>query len=241
MANKSDHKSGHRGRLRDRYLKSGINSLAEYEIVEMLLALGTPRRDVKPIAKELIKKFKSLRGVLDANDTSLKEVKGVGPNNIFGLRFVHDVASEYLKQRASELPLANSPGKVFDYLYHSMAGLDKEVFKMLSLDAKNKIIRVDDLFEGTVDGSVVYLRETVKQALSHKAVSVIFAHNHLSGDPKPSKADKDITQDLVAACMLIEITVLDHIVIGDHTFFSFADEGLIDSYRADFDNMIKSR
>jgi len=110
---------------------------------------------------------------------------------------VHDEASEYLKQKSAERPITSSPEALYDYLKHSMSGLDKEVFKAVYLDAKNKIIEVVDLFEGTVDTSVVYLRETIKNALNHNAVSIIFAHNHLSGDTKPSQDDKNITQELI--------------------------------------------
>jgi len=240
MEKYSDHRIGHRQRLRDRYLKSGVKALNEYEIIELLLSLGTPRKDVKIPAKELLKKFKSLRGVLDADETDLKTIKGVGPNNIFGLKFIHDIASEYLKQKTTDLPVTSSPEAVYEYLLHTMSGLDKEVFKAIYLDAKNRIIEIEDLFEGTVDTSVVYLRETVKNALRYNAVSVIFAHNHLSGDTKPSEDDKNITQELVNACELMEIKVLDHIIISGNDYFSFANQGYIEIYRNKFEKFVKS-
>jgi len=122
MDNKSDHRSGHRQRLRERYLKTGFNGLSEYEIIELLLTLGTPRKDVKESAKNLLKKFKTLRGVLDADEREMRSVKGVGPNNLFGLKFIHDVASEYLKQKSAERPVTSSPEALYDYLKHSMSG-----------------------------------------------------------------------------------------------------------------------
>ncbi|MCH8927366.1 MAG: DNA repair protein RadC [Candidatus Marinimicrobia bacterium] len=240
MDKKSDHRLGHRQRLKERYLKSGLNGLSEYEIIELLLTLGTPRKDVKEPAKNLLKKFKTLRGVLDADETEMKSIKGVGPNNLFGLKFIHDVASEYLKQKSAERPVTSSPEALYDYLKHSMSGLDKEVFKAVYLDAKNKIIEVVDLFEGTVDTSVVYLRETIKNALNHNAVSIIFAHNHLSGDTKPSQDDKKITQELLNACELMELRVLDHIIISDGSYYSFANHGLIETYRSKYEKFIKS-
>ena len=240
MEKQADHRKGHRQRLRARYLKSGVKALNEYEIIELLLSLGTPRKDVKIPAKELLKKFKSLRGVLDADETDLRTIKGVGPNNIFGLKFIHDVSSEYLKQKTTELPVTSSPEAVYEYLLHTMAGLDKEVFKAIYLDAKNRIIEIEDLFEGTVDTSVVYLREAVKNALRHNAVSIIFAHNHLSGDTKPSEDDKNITQELVNACELMEIRVLDHIIISGNDYFSFANQGYIEIYRNKFEKFVKS-
>lgn len=240
MTDNSDHNKGHRQRLRERYMKSGIAALSEYEIIELLLSLGTPRKDVKIPAKELLKKFKTLRGVLDADAEEAKTVKGVGPNNVFGLKFIHDVASEYLKQKSVERPATSSPEAVYDYLKHSMSGLEKEIFKAIYLDAKNNIIEIVDLFEGTVDTSVVYLREAIKNALRYNAVSIIFAHNHLSGDTKPSEDDKNITQELVNACELMELRVLDHIIISDGNYYSFANHGLIDRYRTKYEKFIKS-
>ncbi len=178
--------------------------------------------------------------MLDADDNELKTIKGVGPNNIFGLKFVHDVASEYLKQKTTELPVTSSPEAVYEYLLHTMSGLDKEVFKAIYLDAKNRIIEIEDLFEGTVDTSVVYLREAVKSALKYNAISIIFAHNHLSGDTKPSEDDKNITQELVNACELMEIRVLDHIIISGNDYFSFANQGYIETYRNKFEKFVKS-
>ena len=240
MEKQSDHREGHRQRLRERYLKSGVRALNEYEIIELLLSLGTPRKDVKIPAKELLKKFKTLRGVLDDDDNELKTIKGVGPNNIFGLKFIHDVASEYLKQKTTELPVTSSPEAVYEYLLHTMSGLDKEVFKAIYLDAKNRIIEIEDLFEGTVDTSVVYLREAVKSALKYNAISIIFAHNHLSGDTRPSEDDKNITQELVNACELMGIRVLDHIIISGNDYFSFANRGYIETYRNKFEKFVKS-
>ncbi len=218
---------GHRQRLRDKFLKAGISSLHDYEVVELLLTLGTPRRNCKEIAKAAIKKFKTLRGVLEASPQELQEIKGIGPNNVFGLRLVMEVTGEVLKERIAKKSLCKSSQDVFDYLYHSMRGLKHEIFKVLFLDSKNRIIEIEDLFEGTVNKSSIYPRDIIKGAIKHNAVSLVFVHNHPSGNPEPSVDDKTITKDLVAACRIMEIKVVDHIIIGDNTFYSFADDGTL--------------
>lgn len=210
-----------------------MDSFLEYEIIELLLTLGTPRRDCKEQAKEALREFKTLAGVLEASPLDLQKIKGIGPHNIFGLKFVHEVSRRFLRERMMKRPYCRSSREVFDYLYHAMRGLRKEEFKVLFLDAKNQILEEKTLFEGTVDSSVVYPREIIKDALRFEASSLIFVHNHPSGDPEPSVCDKEITRDLVSAARLMQIKVLDHIIIGNNCFFSFSDRGLIEEYEFD--------
>ena len=221
---------GHRKRLREKFIKHGISGFHDYEIIELLLALGTPRRDCKQQAKDAISKFKTLRGVLEAPEKELREINGIGPHNAFGIRLIQEVAREFLKEKILEKPICKSSREIFDYLYHSMRGLKKEVFKVLFLGSKNQIIEIEDLFEGTLNTSAIYPREVIRSAIKYNAVSLIFVHNHPSGSPEPSQSDKNITEDLVSAANLMQIKVLDHIIIGDNKYFSFADEGLINTY-----------
>ena len=225
---------GHRRRLREKFIKSGISGFHNYEIVELLLTLGTPRKDCKQQAKEAIKKFKTLRGVLEAQVGDLQEIKGIGPHNIFGIKLVQEVARKFLKEKILEKHICKSSKEIFDYLYHSMRDLKKEVFKVIFLDGKNQIIDIEDLFEGTLNISSVYPREVIKSAIKNNAVSLIFAHNHPSGNPEPSQSDKDITEDLVFTGNLMQIKVLDHIIIGDNKYFSFADTRLIEEYNLNY-------
>jgi DNA repair protein RadC len=225
---------GHRKRLRERFIKSGLSGFHDYEIVELLLTLGTPRKDCKQQAKEAIKKFKTLRGVLEAPMEELQEIKGIGPHNSFGIRLVQEVAREFLKEKVIEKPVCKSSREVFDYLYHSMRDLKKEVFKVIFLDGKNQIIDIQNLFEGTLNASAVYPREVIKAAIKNNALSLIFVHNHPSGNPEPSQTDKQITEDLIFAGNIMQIKVLDHIIIGDNNYFSFADEGLIERYNLSY-------
>ena len=228
---------GHRKRLREKFLKSGLAGFHDYEIVELLLTLGSPRRDCKQPAKEAIKQFKTLRGVLAASPQELQQIDGIGPHSTFGIKLVQEVAKEFLKEKILDKPFYKSPQEVFDYLYHSMRDLKKELFKVIYLNSQNQIIDTADLFEGTVNGSSVSPREIMEGAIKYNAVSLIFVHNHPSGSPEPSISDKELTRELAYAGKIMHIKVLDHIIIGDNRYFSFADDGLIEEYELDFLNM----
>jgi DNA repair protein RadC len=224
---------GHRKRLRDKFLKSGLVGFHDYEIVELLLSLGVPRRDTKQQAKEAIKKFKTLRGVLEASPEELQQIEGIGPHSVFGIKFMQELAREFLKERLIDRPVYKSSQEIFEYFYHSMRDLKKEVFKVVYLNTQNQIIDIADLFRGTVDSSPVYPREVMESAIKHSAVSLVLVHNHPSGNPQPSDNDKVLTRDLVYAGAMMQIRVLDHIVIGENRFFSFAGEGLIEKCETD--------
>ena len=225
---------GHRKRLREKFIKSGLEGFHDYEIVELLLTLGLPRKDCKPQAKEAIKRFKTLRGVLEAPPKELQQIDGIGPHSVFGIKLVQEVAREFLKQKIMDKTIYKSSQEIFDYLYHSMRDLKKEVFKVIYLNSQNQIIEIVDLFEGTIDSSVISPREVIEGAIKHNAVSLIFVHNHPAGDPEPSQNDKDVTRDLVYAGAIMRIRVLDHIIIGNNRYFSFAGEGLVEEYELDF-------
>jgi len=213
-----------------KFLRSGLDGFFSYEIVELLLTLGTPRKDCSRTARETIRRFKTLRGVLEAPPELLMEIKGIGPNNIFGLKLIHEVSRQFLKEKMMAGTYCRSSKEVFDYLYHSLRDSKREKFKALFLNAKNQILEEKTVFEGTVDSSAVYPREIIREALRSEASSLIFVHNHPSGDPSPSESDRDITKELVFAANVMQIKVLDHIVIGNNRYFSFADSGLLDEY-----------
>jgi len=226
---------GHRKRLREKFIKSGISGFHDYEIVELLLILGTPRKDCKQQAKEAIGKFKTLRGVLEAPTEELQEIEGIGPHNVFGIKLFQEISERYLKERiiGKKIQLKSSK-EVYDYLFQSMQKNKKEIFKVMFLDGKSRLIDAENLFEGSLTSSLVYPREIIKRAIKYNAANLIFVHNHPSGDPDPSPSDKDITKELVFAGNLMQIKVLDHIIIGDNKYFSFADEGLIEEYNLNF-------
>jgi DNA repair protein RadC len=225
---------GHRKRLRERFGQSGLSAFLDYEVVELLLTLGTPRRDCKRQAKEAIKKFKTLRGVLEAPPEQLQEIKGIGPAHIFVIKFMQEISREFLKEQVLDKRYCQSSREVFDYLYHSMRDLKKEVFKVMYLDSQNRFVGIEDLFKGTLNASAIYPREIIQGAVRHHAAALIFVHNHPAGNPQPSDNDKQITQDLVFAGNIMQIRVLDHIIIGNNRYFSFADAGLIEQYNSDY-------
>ncbi|SPD76188.1 conserved hypothetical protein [uncultured Desulfobacterium sp.] len=218
---------GHRERLRKRFLAGGFDRFSDEEVIEFLLTLGTPRADVKPSAREALKRFGSLSGVLSSPTEKLTEVNGIGPKNAMYLKFVHQVAGRYLKDRAEGMPFFTSSQAIFDYLFHSMRDLKREVFKVLFLNRKNELIAVEDVFSGTLTGSAVYPREIMILALEHSAAGLVFVHNHPSGDPTPSNEDKNLTRDLIWAARLLMIQVVDHVIIGNNRYYSFADQDLV--------------
>jgi DNA repair protein RadC len=237
----ANRREGHRERLREKFNQSGLAAFLDYEIVELLLTLGTPRKDCKPQAKEAINRFKTLRGVLETPPEELQKIKGITAYNTFVIKLVQELAREFLKEQILNKPYYKSSKEVFDYLYHSMRDLKKEVFKVMFLDSQNQVIAVENLFEGTVTTSAVYSREIIEKAIKHNAAALIFVHNHPAGNPQPSDNDRGVTQDLVFAGNIMQIKVLDHIIVGENKYFSFADEGLIEEYNLNFLSLREGR
>lgn len=225
--------AGHRKRLREKFLKSDLAGFQDYEIIELLLSLGTPRRDCKSQAKEAIRRFKTLRGVMEASPEELQQIHGIGPHSIFGIKFMQAVAREFLKEKSLEKTVCNSSQEIFDYFYHSMRDLKKEIVKAVYVNSQNQIIEIQDLSQGTVDSSFIYPREVIEGAIRHHAVSLVLVHNHPSGNPDPSESDKELTRNLVYAGTVMQIKVLDHLIIGDNRYFSFAGAGMIEKCEAE--------
>jgi DNA repair protein RadC len=226
---------GHRERLRQRFIEGGIERFTDEEVIEFLLTLGTPRKDVKLQAREALKQYGTLSGVLSASLDELKTIKGLGEKNVLYLKLVHEVAGRYLRDRVIKAQFFNSSKAVYEYLFHSMRDLKREVFRVLFLNRKNELISDQDVFQGGLTGSAVYPAEIMKLTLNSNAAALVFVHNHPSGDPQPSAEDRSLTKNLVFASQLISIQVLDHIIIGNNRYYSFADEGIIklftDEYR----------
>jgi len=218
---------GHRQRLRDRFLQGGLSGFQDYEVIELLLAIGTPRKDCKPIAKAALRRFRSLRAVLEADPDQLKKIPGIGPNNIFGIKLIQAVSRRYLEDRVIGTPFVKSSEDVLQYLRHSMRDQTREHFMCLYLNGRNQIMESKVLFEGSLTSSAVYPREVIKSALAENAAALVFVHNHPSGNPNPSKEDRDITHRLNTAAKALDITVHDHLIIAGNSVFSFADHGLL--------------
>lgn len=219
--------SGHRQRLRERFLSSGLEGFQDYEIVELLLTLGTPRKDCKPAAKEAIKIFGNLQNVLAASPRELQQINGIGPNNIFGLKIAQAVARRYLSDRIQNQEFITSSEDVQRYLIHHLRDKSREVFIMIYLNGRNQVLGQETLFEGTLTSSVVYPREVVKSVLFHDAAAVVLVHNHPSGNPRPSAEDRKITERIVQALKTIDVVVHDHLLVAGNSIISFADLGLL--------------
>jgi len=222
--------------LQERFTRLGFEGFEDWEIIELLLGLVLPYRECRKLAQECFAEFKDLTGFLTASTQELERV-GVTPSCTFCIKLLHELPAEFLKKKIIEQPFYKSSKEVFEYLYYSMRDLKKEVFKAIYLNSHNQIIDTVDLFEGTLDSIPIRPREIVESAIAHKAVALIFVHNHPTGDPTPSRSDKQLTRDLVFVGNIIQIKVLDHIIIGNNRYFSFADEGLIEKYQDDFLNM----
>lgn len=231
---------GHRRRLREKFLASGLDGFHDYEVIELLLTLATPRKDCKEQAKAALKRFKTLQAVLEAMPEQLQEVEGLGPRNIFGILLVRAVAERFLQKKLARKDPIRSSKELFDYLYFSLRDKKREIFKVLFLDAQNRVITVEDLSEGTLTASSVYPREVVQKALGHHAAGLFLVHNHPSGAPAPSNEDRLITRQLIQACKVMGITVHEHLIIGDNTYFSFADQGYIAEMNRESDASLRS-
>jgi DNA repair protein RadC len=231
--------AGHRQRLRERFLERGLESFTDTEVLELLLSLGTPRKDCKVQARELLDRFGSFAAVLDAGVDEIQQIKGVGPKNSFALDFVKSVANRYLKQRLNRKSYLKSPQDVIDYLSHSLRGLKIEVFSVIYLDSSHAIIETEVVAEGTVNVNTVYPREIIKQAIRWNAAAIVVAHNHPSGALKPSPQDVKLTRNLYLVCSMMQLRLLDHLIIGDG-YYSFADEGLIDQVKEWSNNALES-
>ena len=224
MANQNE---GHRQRLRHKFLKSGLDGFHDYEIIELLLTLGTPRKDCKSVAREALKKFGTLKSVLEADPSKLKEIKGIGDNNVFGLKITQAVSRRFLADRIMDQDFMRSSEEVIEYLKHNLRDKTREIFMVIYLNGRNQILQMEELFEGTLTTSAVYPREVVKRALDHAAAALVFVHNHPSGNPNPSQDDLTITKKLKEAAQAIDVSVHDHLIIAGNDVYSFADHGLI--------------
>ena len=219
--------SGHRGRLRKRLLEGGIDGLADHELIEYLLMLARPRIDTKPIARSLIQRFGSLAGVLNADPRTLALHPEMGELSAAALRIVALASRRLARSQASEQPVLGSWQALIDDLTIDMAHLTVERVRVLYLDARNRLILDHHVGDGSIDEAAIHPREVIRKALDIGAVALILVHNHPSGSPQPSRADIQITQRIIEAGRLLEVTVHDHVIIGHEGHVSLKAKGLI--------------
>jgi DNA repair protein RadC len=214
LAEAPPHYYGHRERLRERFREAGADAVSDYELLELLLFRALPRRDVKPLAKSLLEKFGSFAEVITAPEPRLAEVKGLGDSAVTELKIVQAAASRLVRGRVKKRPALSSWSAVLDYCRTAQAFADREQFRVLFLDKRNQLIADEVQQVGTVDHTPVYPREVVKRALELSATAIILVHNHPSGDPTPSHADIQMTQQIIAVAQPLGISVHDHIIVG---------------------------
>ncbi|MDE3061275.1 MAG: DNA repair protein RadC [Pseudomonadota bacterium] len=221
------HYAGHRKRLRERFLVSGAEALADYEILEMILFPAKPVGDVKPMAKNLIAAFGSFGQVLMAEPQALMKVEGINEAAVAAIKTAKAAAERLLKEEVAEKPVIKSWTQLLDYCRIHLGYAKNEEFHILFLDHKLQLLADERQQRGTVDHTPVYPREVVKRALELGASSLILVHNHPSGDVQPSKADIEVTKQIVDAARPLSIGVHDHLIIGAKKHFSFKSKGLI--------------
>ncbi|CAH0153709.1 RadC family protein [Roseomonas sp. CECT 9278] len=218
---------GHRSRMRDRLLDRGPDSLADYEMLEMLLFFAFKTGDTKPLAKSLINRYGSFAAVLAAPVPQLMATRGIGPHAVAAIKLVQASALRLARAEAAEKPVLNNWDRLMDYLHAVMARERVEQFRILFLDTKNRLLADEPQARGTVNHTPVYPREVVKRALELHATALLLVHNHPSGDPTPSREDVEMTAEVKKAAAVLSIVVHDHVIIGNGRVFSFRREGLL--------------
>ncbi|MDY7018962.1 MAG: DNA repair protein RadC [Chloroflexota bacterium] len=219
---------GHRERLRERLLKTGAEGFHDYEIIELLLTYAFPRKDVKPVAKKLIKHFGSLSNVLDASVEELQEVPGLTSRSAFLIPLVKEASNAYLAEKMKQKDLLTSPQAAVEFARAKLVGRSNESFMVIYVNTRNEAIDYEILHEGTLDSSVVYPRRIIEGAINHHASGLLLVHNHPSGHTDPSSEDKHITQTIIKAARTMDIHVLDHVIVGKGGYFSFAENRLLE-------------
>lgn len=228
MDEKENLHGGHRERLRKRFIREGLESFEDHQVLELILFYAIPRGDTNEIAHRLMEHFGRLSAVFDARVSDLQQVKGIGEQAAILINTLPALMRRYYRDRiVRDAPVLNSAKAVEDYLKPLMAGRTREVFYVLCLDSQLRVSFPAQISEGTVKDAFVHPRLVVEAALAHHASAVVLAHNHPSGGVAPSKADHHLTKQLVQALSAIGIDVLDHVIIADDNSYSFAEMGVM--------------
>jgi DNA repair protein RadC len=212
---------------REKLLEKGASSLSDTELLSIFLRTGVKGKPVLYLADELLTRFDGLRGILEAEFESLKEVNGIGLAKFVQLKAALELSTRFLEKGFKKRDAIEDPGATKRYLKGKLRSYQREVFAVMYLDNQHRLIQYEELFFGTIDSASVHPREVVKRVLALNAAAVIFAHNHPSGRADPSQADQRITDRLKSALSLVDVRVLDHMIIGDTEVLSFAESGLL--------------
>jgi DNA repair protein RadC len=226
----------HLTHLQKRFIELGFEGLNEQDTIELIFSLTMPTKQSKRLAQECLKKYGNLSKLLAVNPAKLHKI-GIPYSATVSLRLLHDLPIQVLKQKITERVSYHSSREIFEFIRYSMTNLEEEVLKVIFCDEKNHITGIEDLFTGSKHNVTVSPRTIIEKALERNVDNLIFVHNHTSGDPNPSKTDIIFTRDMVFLGSLLQINVLDHIIIGDLEYYSFADSGKLQQYKDNFTNM----
>ncbi|MFZ2586794.1 MAG: DNA repair protein RadC [Alphaproteobacteria bacterium] len=217
--------TGHRQRLKDKFTSAHGAGLADYELLELALTYAIPRRDVKPLAKALLERFKTLSGVLTSSEADMATISGLGPSTTTFLHLIHALALRTRTRQLEESPIFTNRVLLLDYLYTLFEGKTREELHVLYVDAKLKLIKNETLFTGTLTHTAAAPRDILKRALELNAAGFILAHNHPSGNPAPSADDIRFTETLAATATAMDLTLHDHLILGATNHYSFKGAG----------------
>lgn len=221
------HYIGHRKRLKERFLKHDPSSFMDYELLELLLFHSIPRKDVRPLAKKIMKKFANFNDVFNSNKEVLLSIPEFRDNTYLQIRIIRELMNRLFHNKIEQKNIISSWGALLNYLKFNMGTLKIEQFRVLFLNSKNVLIADEVMATGTINQTPVYPREIVKKALFHEAGAIILVHNHPSGDVTPSNCDIDLTSQIVNACKVINVAVHDHVIISSEDYYSFKSNMLL--------------
>ena len=221
-----DLQRGHRARLREKFLNNGLEALHDYEALEMLLTFVIPRRDVKPIAKDLLATFKDLHSVFEASQADLQKIKGIGENAAVMFGFLRQLCTSYLKDKAFKSDCLNDPCNVINYARMKIGREVHEFIMVLYLNLQNHVLGYD-CQEGTINRAAVYPRNILKRCMELHATGIILVHNHPSGQCNPSPSDRRLTDSIKKVVQTVDIKLLDHIIVSKIGYSSFAEMKLL--------------
>jgi DNA repair protein RadC len=225
--NTPPHYVGHRKRLKEKFLKSDPAAFSDYELLELLLFQAIPRKDVKPLAKQLLKEFGDFNQLVNAQRKKILTVENTNEGIFLQFQIVREILNRIFYEQVKNRNVISSWGTLLDYLKFNMSCLKLEQFRVLFLNKKNMLIADEVMATGTIDQTPIYPREIVKKSLFHEAGAIILVHNHPSGSTKPSNSDIDLTTQIVNACNTINVTVHDHVIIGSGDYYSFKSNMLL--------------
>ncbi len=217
---KNNDKSGHRDRLKKRYLSSGFSGFSDHEVLELIYFYALPRRDTKPLAKKLLTKFGSLKNIFEATPDELMKIGGLSENSAILFSLMMETYRVYVSTKDVRIEL-KTPTSVHRYLKQFFVNEKRECFYLVCLDNKKRLINTYLISEGSIDETQVYIRNIFEEAIKSNAVNVILAHNHPSGDPTPSNQDIIATDNIVKSLEIVSVRVLDHVIITDDDYYSF--------------------